>query len=377
MRTRRTIYEALCMLLLLMVTACDVNVELCEDVHPHQGVVDVTFDWSKRPEHTNAPEFMFLMSHRPLNSLRYTYRVTTNPTDNIGELMKGPDVQIGDQITMHGGDYNLFCFSAPEALFEDYEDLFGGNTTYNFDSIWVHMRPLDHQPLPDYYHWTDHNAYSSYLVGMDEFPVFSATTKISIPQLANVNKTNVKAHLTPTSASQQVTIIYHCRPKEAGIRVDSIMSELSGIPNNMQISTRRMEVDKTYKVLFRPTFTQTGFEASSDLRVEGHVFVPGVVRNNSAGTILGPGVLQTAIHITYTDAEGNEFRRVLQASINLYHALTKTPSIEYNTKGQVVQARSSLTIEIDNVLGLTRDHIEVSGGIGEDQWHDNTIIEVE
>lgn len=371
-----------------LLAACSIDSPLCYDTHPHQAVVDINYDWSKVK--TGRPDSMMLLATRPIYQLKYVYLTSAHESNNTGVLISGPDSAYNileedgtdtgnDSILFHTGDYDLLSFNGSNSLFEEDNSLRNYELIPNYatDSIWVSYKPLETLSMyPDetYRLWEDHNAYSKYLVGLESTPLYSGTAKLTIPRTANQNSTRVACLIKPVPVSQMLTIIYRCMPKEEGIAVDSVICEISGVVRSMQLLTRRLRVDQTYKALFRSDVTHKGVLDYKDIvEVRGSINVPGVVRNSSRGTLIGPGILNTALFIHY-EKDGKTLHRVLRASINLFETLSQNPSVIYNENGDVVQSQPELTLVIDNLMGLYKDKIIPEDNFGADTWHDESPI---
>lgn len=374
-------------IVMLLLQSCSIDSPLCRDEHPHQALLDVRYVWPAQTAGELRPDSMYLLASRAVYQQKYAYKTTALPSGNTGRLLLGPDeartTDTGlDSLLLHCGEYNIVTFNGDQEQLENNESFkkFKENPDYPIDDIWLGYEPL--KDLSDYRdpvfrEWNDHNSYSLYLDGMHSLPIFCGVAKVTIPNTANAKRTKVVCEVVQKQVSQKFSVKFTCEPKEKGIVVDSCICEISGVVDSMQLSTRRLLVDRTYKALFRAEPDYKGADAKSRISVEGSVNVPGVVRNSSPGTVIGPGVLQVALYVHY-DIDGKTFKRILQASINLYKHLTDNPSVYKNELGHVLQKTPELKLEISNILHLYYDKIVPGDEFGAEVWHPyETIVPIE
>lgn len=369
-------------LLTLCLAACSIDVPLCHDEHPHKAVVDFRYEWPATAD--SVPETMLVMAVRPINNLAYSFQTTSKSEGNIGTVLQSPDedydqhadpITGADSLIMHGGEYEVMAYNGSNIDFDELQKAYEISSVYPIDSVRLKYKPLESvkdYPGGRFHGWNDRNSYSKHLVGLDKIPIYSVKSTLIVPSQSNYHRDVVVCELKPTSISQQVDFQFTCQPKSNDIIVDSIMCEISGVAGNIQISTQFLNTDSTYKVLFYPEITETGNGDNKQLNVKGTVYVPGIVRNKEKGTILGPGILQTAIYIHYEDEEGITIYRRLEASINLFKTLSDSPSVMYDPQKNVLKACDYLLLNIGNVMELTHDKIVPQHAFGGDQWVDET-----
>ena len=223
-----------------------------------------------------------------------------------------------------------------------------------------------------YGEWKDYNAYSDF-ISSEGVPVFYARVDhVSVP-LAKEGTGQVVVDFTPEPLTQDVSFVFHIE-KTADVVVDSLTAEISGIPSTMELTTGLILAQKTYKLLFRPTYAAL---PSAAWRCEASVNIPGIVRSHTEDMVTGPGILQIAIYTHYDyEEEGTQRKaaKVFHAGINLYHTLKERKSLQWDE-----EENGSITVEIGSPLNIDKDGI-LNGGstsTGLDQWIPGETFEIE
>ena len=72
---------------LLCAMASCTEVDLCQAEHPHRSFMDFRFHW-KEEYQGNRPDSMGVIAVRPVNILRYEFRITAEESHNNGILMQ-------------------------------------------------------------------------------------------------------------------------------------------------------------------------------------------------------------------------------------------------------------------------------------------------
>ena len=81
---------------------------------------------------------------------------------------------------------------------------------------------------------------------------YARVDHVSVP-LAQEGTGQVVVDFTPEPLTQDVSFVFHIE-KTADVVVDSLTAEISGIPSTMELTTGLILAQKTYKLLFRPTY---------------------------------------------------------------------------------------------------------------------------
>ena len=311
---------------LLCAMASCTEVDLCQAEHPHRSFMDFRFHW-KEEYQGNRPDSMGVIAVRPVNILRYEFRITAEESHNNGILMQ-PETErqpSADTLAPAGthnlwvrsGEYNFATFGWDEGELVDAIDIVDAQG--DAATLGSGLTPLyltyRHYPVDDpkvtgaYGEWKDYNAYSDF-ISSEGVPVFYARVDhVSVP-LAKEGTGQVVVDFTPEPLTQDVSFVFHIE-KTADVVVDSLTAEISGIPSTMELTTGLILAQKTYKLLFRPTYAALPSAADSAsaeaLRCEASVNIPGIVRSHTEDMVTGPGILQIAIYTHYDyEEEGTQ-----------------------------------------------------------------------
>ena len=324
------------------------EVDLCQAEHPHRSFMDFRFHW-KEEYQGNRPDSMGVIAVRPVNILRYEFRITAEESHNNGILMQ-PETErqpSADTLAPAGthnlwvrsGEYNFATFGWDEGELVDAIDIVDAQG--DAATLGSGLTPLyltyRHYPVDDpkvtgaYGEWKDYNAYSDF-ISSEGVPVFYARVDhVSVP-LAKEGTGQVVVDFTPEPLTQDVSFVFHIE-KTADVVVDSLTAEISGIPSTMELTTGL--------------------------------------------------ILQIAIYTHYDyEEEGTQRKaaKVFHAGINLYHTLKERKSLQWDEEENGYrQASRSITVEIGSPLNIDKDGI-LNGGstsTGLDQWIPGETFEIE
>lgn len=402
--------------------ACSTEVDLCYGDHPHRSSLDLRFDWAADNDKAR-PDSMYVVALRPVNQLKYGFRVTSAP-DRVSNQVEGvllfpeservdkngntspvepenPETSEGtedtettspdgsasasqtrtgetesapeqDRLWMRNGKYMLAAFNGTSTAFESSLNDFAGNEYATLDDLQVRYKiyatPGELPGAAKYRHWMDKNPYAGYVQDNVE-PLFYATnSSFEVPVSAKASS-KVVCRFAPRRMTQQVNIQFNIVKKEEGIRIDSVQAEMSGVASAIQLSNGNLTTDQTYKLLFSPACSRTdGMSQMQPIQVRGKINVTGLICNNSASLQTGPGIMHVNIYTT-VEGESGTCVRVFKAGINLYRLLHKTPSVAKDARtGLVKQTRRDLTLSITAPLEMTRDQVLDSKVSGVDNW---------
>ena len=236
---------------LLCAMASCTEVDLCQAEHPHRSFMDFRFHW-KEEYQGNRPDSMGVIAVRPVNILRYEFRITAEESHNNGILMQ-PETErqpSADTLAPAGthnlwvrsGEYNFATFGWDEGELVDATDIVDAQG--DAATLGSGLTPLyltyRHYPVDDpkvagaYGEWKDYNAYSDF-ISSEGVPVFYARVDhVSVP-LAQEGTGQVVVDFTPEPLTQDVSFVFHIE-KTADVVVDSLTAEISGIPSTMELT---------------------------------------------------------------------------------------------------------------------------------------------
>lgn len=395
---------------LLCVCACSMaNLDLCMERHPHRGQLIVDYDWSKingvRPDSmvvlairpvfrdkvsSNWASFVnsgerraygrFLASATGEDSLYCAplYRSQENDVAQDGEAqgdgtqntIVSDAVMSRDSIFLTAGDWNILSFTSnPEVIKETKE--------YTSD-VWDEEQGIGYrlnvlEQLPDKYkYWYDRNPYGGWVDVSESSTIYLARGTVVVDDMANVKK-NYTVRLMPFIISQKVNISFDADIVDADIVVDSVVCAISGVAGIMEIDKKSMYPDVTHQAIF-----ETGLNriSATRIRVQGTIYVPGLIRSADSSLLQGPGILSASVFVSYTDNEGVRRGRRLDATVNLFRVLTTTPSLKSDSSGRMYQTASTINLHIDSRMLISKEKLSCAKD-ALDAWVDETLIDVE
>ncbi len=310
--------------------------------------------------------------------------MSANANDN--EVQQPERTKLG----LRGGDYEVMAYTGSSDAFEQTisDGFLGEYGTFDIIKLVYKEYKLSQEDesvmMPDfekYVNWTDMNPYSGYVLGTID-PIFCAHASLSVPMSKNGK---VTLRLTPKPITQHVRIEFNIKRLEKGVQVDSIQAELAGVASAIYVADRSLEIDKTYKVFFSPTFPKDA-AANRDctpLATVGELDITGLVSSRDPGVHMGPGVMHvnifTKVEVENETGLGSRLvRRVFKAAINLHHLLRSNPSIVIDSEtGKYLQSSPSLTLRINAPLEITRERVEEAKDANIDYWIECERVDVE
>lgn len=384
------IYNVLGLIFLSALLGCNPEVELCHDAHPLRAYIDFKYKWTDK---NVKPDSMRVIAYRRINTLKYNMLVTAKPSGNVGQILQPFDeidnsasgTTTNTTLWLRSGSYEIFTYNGSGDIASDVTESFFNGMDTEPDSIRLKFKlypTTDQTPLlAEYIDWIDSNPYSGFIANSEQ-PIYTAKKTLEIPN--NKHNQHIDCSFTPrTVNSQKVNVRFTISPKEAGIVIDYVHAEMSGIPSEIVLGTGVVLKDNTGKVLFTPTCTPKG-SAAATVRVNGSFYATGIIRSTSKTKVVGPGILQLNVHahITQKKQDGSDYTiaKNFRALINLYNSLTKTPSLIYDEqRNGFVQTKSEITIDIGQTLEITREKVLSNPESSVDYWvnaEENVIIDI-
>lgn len=408
----RTLAMSFCTFLVFYFVACT-EVELCKYVvHPHHSYLDFCFHWDEDYAE-NHSDSMMVIAVRPMNVMRYDFRVTAKETGNKGimlspdeERMKendyeGEDGKIhqstNDVLWVRPGIYKFVAFAIESEAYEDcfeVTDFINDETNEvntDFSDLLITYRSFkvnDKAVTGKYGDWKSYNTYSDYISSFVNPVYMDHLNYIDVP-IADEASNAVRLDFSPQPITQHVMFRMQIE-KEEGVMVDSIIAEISGIPAAMELSTGLLRPEKSYKMLFKMGYPSLANREDSlhvsPLVCSGELETTGIVRSANESLQTGPGILSLAVytHVLRKGVDGlsdRAFQKVFYAGINLFHTLTQTKLLEWDEEqAKYKQVCREAILDIGDILKIDQDRI-VNGGsdnTGMDRWFDgeNIILDI-
>lgn len=422
---------------LVALQACNTEVELCYySDHPHRATLDVRYDWDEWADKGKHPERMYVLAHRIVNTYKYVFSTETKasgnratmlfpveeqvdlyppktetpvtpenpdasetpddpetpnePSDeedtpplvtdalavseenagNDEEVVEQPEPEVWHKMRLKNGIYRFLAFNCDTRAFDiDGLKEFQENPDYDIANLYLKYRTVPKADKDGALAWKDYNLYSDF-VESDNAPIFYAVEE-------NVEaKLNERVVVTfkPNLVTQRITVNFTIN-KDKGVRIDSLLADMSGIPSGIQLATGYLITDKTYKVMFKPTCPDNN-ENATTVSCTGALNVTSIVRSSDASLITGPGIMQLAVYTSTLDSESNERKKkMLQCIINLRNTLTREKLVRWADDDEhIIQNKKTGTINIQNVLRIEKDAIleDSDSDTGLDRWIDST-----
>ena len=389
----------------LLLVACT-EVDLCRGDHPHRSDLRVYFDFGNAE---SVPDSMVVFAVRNLNLLRYTFllnsdgRMSTPATGHLifpDELREqaytwvdsldadsnivrtdtfpdSPPYRVkkftgNDSIRLHPGDYELVAFSSVHDVYYDNLEEVMNSDAQNVDSLWVthvsYHSTNDHPSLKRDSSWVSHNLYSDFILNGDRMTTYAAQETVTLPIEEQHHFTDVIMHAD--NLSQHVTLEF-CIEKDDSVIVDSVVAELSGIPYRYYLMTGMVDVERTFKTIYRPDVIPANNANTEQVTVRGDLYVNGIVHSADPAFTTGPGILWVNVYVRVFGKNGSgPVSRPIVACINLYNLLKDNPSLRLNDLGEPHQTTKELFLQIPTaILDLDRWALTSQETSGLDVWH--------
>ena len=263
------------------------------------------------------------------------------------------------------------AFSGGSDIYEDNLAEVMDDPAEMVDSLWVTHKSYhttqDHPLLHDYESWVSHNIYSDFILNGDREPTFAAQETLSVPVSERPQTLDKTCYAT--NLSQHVTLEFSIT-KDAGVVVDGVVAEISGVPHRIFLMTGAVDVTRTFKTIFRPTVSPSDNASATSVTIRGDIYVNGLVHSSDPTYTTGPGVLWVNVYAHATRDDGTIASRPIEACINLYHVLQENPSLRLNEQGEARQTTPELLLTIPGaILDLNRWELVSQETSGLDVWH--------
>lgn len=209
--------------------------------------------------------------------------------------------------------------------------------------------------------WIDYNPYGHFIISAMN-PTWYALVPVQTIRAGE----DCMVTLTPECVTQKYTIKFNVE-KESGVKIDTIIGVLGGIPQRYGMTTRYIDVETTNKMIFVPEADYDSNDELTTLDCTGQVNAIGLVRSKGKAYTQGPGILQLCIYAS-TERDGQPVRKTFYAIINLYNTISEAkPLVAVDNGTHVVQNGKEILLDIKSVLRIDKN------GIIETPDEDNTM----
>lgn len=381
------VYRVVLMVLCVVSFFSCVKVELCrESNHTHMGDVKIIYHWPENISEEQRPDSMLALVNRIINTRRVGY--VTGPETSVGgryrfgqvynDAMVGGTEADEHPLMVGAGEYQIFAFNndvadvnkggtgmndVPDYRIDNLEEFGDGAhiATVSIRDLGISYVSRDRTDPRLYLYgkdWVDFNPYTKY-IATDITPIYRAFNEHDEATqdytfTVEINGRS-EVHLYPEKMTQDITIAFPIYTDE-GVKVDSIIAEISGIPRKMMIYTGTLVVDTTYKMLFKMDIDENSAEEVTLKIKEGEgdaalevdkpftrwqcmssFSVIGLVANSDPKNYTGAGILQLCIYSHATDDNGVVKTKTQYAKINMYNTINNANLVITDDYGNAIQ----------------------------------------
>ena len=400
------------------------EVDLCEvEEHPHRATLTFHFDWEEDSE--DKPEQMLIIANRIINTWRAGFVVELPDGDGMvteGETVFGKLITMVDEeknevppsedetgedlhniyeqpieedsdengvgeteseditdespadeedetssemrrMTVKGGEYQFLAINHnyEESEIERLEE-FRSDIGITARELYVKYKtnPKDSVDVGSRA-WIDYNAYGFFIQS-----AMKPTYYAFVPKKQILSGVESDVFLSPRPITQEYTIRFRIE-KEIGVKIDTIIGVLSGIPERFELTTQFVDVSHTHKMVFFPEADYDENEDKTLLECEGRVNAIGLLRANNSGYNQGPGILQLCVYTTGV-RDGVSVKKTIYAIINLYNTIGKArPLVTASDEVHVQQNGYEIVLDISSILHIKNNEV------WEDSDQDNAL----
>jgi hypothetical protein len=386
--------------LCLPLTMACTDVELCdESTHPHEASVKFTYDWQHITSGNSAPDSMKMLGERIVNARKYAMQLSALTGTGKTLYTEDPDTTVTNPnnisaFKVRTGSYRWLTYNEDNLTF-DFDALNAieaeKQNSWQMEALNLKYRSFKKESsevtaaIND---WEDFNAYSDFVV----------TTRPTIyaggVDLVDIGSGESKAlTLTPTPITHAITLTFDVVKDSTDtihFKIDSIKTEIAGIPEAVELYNRHLNISNTYKTIVETsmmnltTGTATDDTTNHRLRCTATLNATGIMGSKTADELTGAGIMQVVIYAT-TDSMGIKVRKMYQGKINLHNSLlnaaittdTGYGYAESTLGGGTVWVESQLLLNSNGVVEEEKEPGYYHEPITKDKWIacKNTTIE--
>ncbi|MBP3789957.1 MAG: hypothetical protein J6I52_10115 [Prevotella sp.] len=352
-----------CLAALLMVCACQIDVDLCNEAeHPHGARLIYSFDWDK--SNAFVPDSMTVLANRVVNMWKSGMSVNSSNgggtylfnapldyrpgTENSENRVLEPVTWQTGMYKVPVGEYKFIAFNM-EAEELDYTHVYEyfvhpEMPPAELNIVYRTYRQGDsglHFIIPS---WTDYNGYANYIQPSTHALYYDTipTRKLAIGQIYDIK-------FSPKELTQKVDIYFNIKKVTSNQKftVDSVFAEISGLPTKINLAAGSLDIERTSKMMF-PTDKIKDTEAGKKVACHAEIHVPGIVRSRMDNVYFGPGIMQVMIYCSaYSDETDRREVKKFQGKINLYNTLTANPSLQLNEEDRQTAKITKHTLKLN------------------------------
>jgi len=357
--------------LVVLLVACT-QTELCEETeHPHRISTMFSFNWvnatSDEYVHT-VPDTMNVLAKRIVGTWKCLIQLDSYKSEGY-YLWNAPEELPEGKTTefrLRSGIYKLLAFNRDdkEFIYDDIDNYIrtddGDKQVSDLNIEYKRYSYDDPELRGTISYWKDYNNYggSANYIQPDITPIYyDSITPIRVDDQDLSNYV-----FKPNLLSQNIDVKFHIHKKVDVVPfiIDSVYTEISGIPCRVNLANGYIDVTETCKMLYKNHFRDaTGKKikdtnTNTELECHGTIDVLSVVNAPDEKVTYGPGILQVMIFVKNRSMP-------IRGKVNLYYPIRRANLYELTEDGlHAIRHKRHGTIDIEANLIIDENFLVTS-----------------
>lgn len=357
--------------LVVLLVACT-QTELCEETeHPHRISTMFSFNWvnatSDEYVHT-VPDTMNVLAKRIVGTWKCLIQLDSYKAEGY-YLWNAPEELPEGKTTefrLRSGIYKLLAFNRDdkEFIYDDIDNYIrtddGDKQVSDLNIEYKRYSYDDPELRGTISYWKDYNNYggSANYIQPDITPIYyDSITPIRVDDQDLSNYV-----FKPNLLSQNIDVKFHIHKKVDVVPfiIDSVYTEISGIPCRVNLANGYIDVTETCKMLYKNHFRDaTGkrikdTNKNTELECHGTIDVLSVVNAPDEKVTYGPGILQVMIFVKNRSMP-------IRGKVNLYYPIRRANLYELTEDGlHAIRHKRHGTIDIEANLIIDENFLVTS-----------------
>ena len=357
--------------LVVLLVACT-QTEPCEETeHPHRISTMFSFNWvnatSDEYVHT-VPDTMNVLAKRIVGTWKCLIQLDSYKAEGY-YLWNAPEELPEGKTTefrLRSGIYKLLAFNRDdkEFIYDDIDNYIrtddGDKQVSDLNIEYKRYSYDDPELRGTISYWKDYNNYggSANYIQPDITPIYyDSITPIRVDDQDLSNYV-----FKPNLLSQNIDVKFHIHKKVDVVPfiIDSVYTEISGIPCRVNLANGYIDVTETCKMLYKNHFRDaTGkrikdTNKNTELECHGTIDVLSVVNAPDEKVTYGPGILQVMIFVKNRSMP-------IRGKVNLYYPIRRANLYELTEDGlHAIRHKRHGTIDIEANLIIDENFLVTS-----------------
>ena len=357
--------------LVVLLVACT-QTELCEETeHPHRISTMFSFNWvnatSDEYVHT-VPDTMNVLAKRIVGTWKCLIQLDSYKAEGY-YLWNAPEELPEGKTTefrLRSGIYKLLAFNRDdkEFIYDDIDNYIrtddGDKQVSDLNIEYKRYSYDDPELRGTISYWKDYNNYggSANYIQPDITPIYyDSITPIRVDDQDLSNYV-----FKPNLLSQNIDVKFHIHKKVDVVPfiIDSVYTEISGIPCRVNLANGYIDVTETCKMLYKNHVRDaTGKKikdtnTNTELECHGTIDVLSVVNAPDEKVTYGPGILQVMIFVKNRSMP-------IRGKVNLYYPIRRANLYELTEDGlHAIRHKRHGTIDIEANLIIDENFLVTS-----------------